>query len=85
MPSVYVRQHHIAKHLVIIRDWQLDITLLVLTVLSDLDSMFIAFISHHVEQQWPCVRSVIEGKYRINSKIENNMHLGSKLILSLIF
>ena len=51
MLSVYVRQHHMAELLVIIKFWQLKINLLALTLLSDLNSIFMDSISDCVEQQ----------------------------------
>ena len=67
------------EFLVIIRVWPLKINILALTVLSDLDSMFINYIPHCVEQLWPC------DKYSKIYKIKNKLNLGSKLILNLIF
>ena len=43
--------------------------------------MFIGFIPHCVQQQWPCVLGVNKDKYSINSKINNKVNLASKLIL----
>ena len=58
---------------------------LALTVLSDLESVFLGFIPHCVEQQWPCDLSVYKDECSINSKIKNKFNLGSKLIFNLIF
>ena len=71
--------HQMVEFLVIITVWPLKINLLALTVLSDLDSMFISSIPHWVEQLWPC------DKYSKIYKIKNKLNLGSKLILNLIF
>ena len=51
-------------------------------VLSDLDSVFIGFIPHCVEQQWPCGLSVIKDKYSIKSKNKNKVNSDSKLNLN---
>ena len=85
MLSVYVWRYYMAELIVIIKVLQLEINLLALTVLSDLDSMFIGFSPPCVEQQWPCVLSVNEDKYSINFKIKNKVYLDSKLIFNLIF
>ena len=62
-----------AELLVIIKVRLFEISLLALTVVSDLDSMFMGFIPHFLEQLWA------------NSKIKNKVNLGTKLILNLIF
>ena len=62
MLSIHLRRHRMAELLVIIKVLQLKINFLALTVHSDLDSMFICFIPHCVEQQRPCVVSVNKDK-----------------------
>ena len=74
-----------AEILVIIKVWQLKIDFLAVTVLSDHESVFLGFIPHSVEQQWPCDLSVYKDECSMNSQIKNKVNLGSKLIFNLIF
>ena len=53
--------------------------------LSDFESIFIGFLPHCFEQQWPYDFSVNKDKCSINSKIRNKVKFGSKSIVSLIF
>ena len=73
-----------AELLAIIKGWQLEINLLGLTVLSDLDSMFISFILHCVEQQWPCGFSVNKDKYSISFKKKKQGQFGPKVNLQFV-